>query len=116
MNDADIYKLIGNNIRNNRKAQGLTIQDISNMTDMDWSFLARIETGKGIPSIASIQKIAKALNIELADIFTKQQKNILDKAIVNIINSYSGHDKKNVLDILKSVSLLKKRKTQPERE
>jgi transcriptional regulator with XRE-family HTH domain len=104
------YKIIGNNIRRIRELQGLTIQNISDITDTDWSFLARIETGKGIPSIATIYKIAGALNIEAYELFIEKQSDnkILDKNIINTINSYPTESKKTILDIIKLIKTLKK--------
>ncbi|MCL1972454.1 MAG: helix-turn-helix domain-containing protein [Endomicrobia bacterium] len=107
MENEELYKLIGNNIRKNRKDQCLTIQDIANLTDTDWSFLARIETGNGIPSIATVNKIAKALNIGLEDIFKKQKNdNLIDKTVINLIESFSENDKKNIVKILKTIKLI----------
>lgn len=47
-----------------RKAAGLSLEDLSDRTDISTSQLSRIETGKREPRVADIEKIAKAVGVD----------------------------------------------------
>jgi transcriptional regulator with XRE-family HTH domain len=48
-----------------RIKKGLTQQELANLSGMLQPAIARIESGEGIPSLSSLQKIAKALGTKL---------------------------------------------------
>jgi len=60
---------MGDTIRSFRKSQGRTIQELSSSTGLSAAFISRMERGEINPSIASIMKIARALHINMADLF-----------------------------------------------
>ena len=60
---------IGDKIREIRIAQGLTIQTISEATDLSASFISRMERGDINPSLSSVKKIADALQISVGHLF-----------------------------------------------
>lgn len=102
-----IYSKIGFKIRGIRKMQGLTLENLSDKAELDWSFLARIETGKAIPSIMTLVKITKALNITMAELFSIYKENVpketklLEREIFQIIKKLSTPEKKRVKEIIK---------------
>ena len=55
----------GKTIRLQRRLKSLTLKDLSARTDLSISFLSEVERGVSQPSIASLRKIAQALNISL---------------------------------------------------
>ena len=58
---------LGEQIRNVRKEQGLSIVELSDKTGLSTSHLSEIETGKTTnPGVAVLQKIATALGISLS--------------------------------------------------
>lgn len=59
----------GKRIRFLRKKFGLTIEELSNLADMNAKYLQRCETGKENFSISILYSIAKSLNISLTSFF-----------------------------------------------
>jgi len=53
--------LIGGAVRARRKAQGLTMVQVAQATDLSQGFLSRIETGRVLPSVMTIYRLAEAL-------------------------------------------------------
>ena len=52
-----------------RKALGITQEKVAEFTGIETSFYGQIERGANIPSLATIAKIAKVLNLEIRDLF-----------------------------------------------
>ena len=99
-----IYKSIGQKIRALRKAQGMTLEDLSNEAKIDWSFLARIETGKAVPSLQTLYTLSKVLGISLSKLF--DDKNIsaqssTEQGFKNLFNKLSEKEKQKALQIIK---------------
>ena len=55
---------LANNIKKYRLKNKLTIQQLANMIDVDYSQIGRMERGMVNPNISIIFDIAEALNIE----------------------------------------------------
>ncbi len=66
---ADTKKLIGARIKELRKQAGLTQERLAETVGMDSRHLSRLETGKHFPSLDSLERIAEALNVPLAEFF-----------------------------------------------
>ncbi|MCX5778741.1 MAG: helix-turn-helix transcriptional regulator [Elusimicrobia bacterium] len=103
---SDIYMQIGGRIREVRSKQNLTLEELSSKADLNWSFLARIETGKAIPSIQSLVKIAKELKIPLKDLFSDsvfRQDELLDRQATSLIQQLKTSDKTQLIQVLKLI-------------
>ena len=74
------YKL-GNKIRILRKAVGLTQAALAEAADISINFMGCIERGERAPSIETIDKLAKALNISPKEFFEFPDSE--DEAIVS---------------------------------
>ena len=61
--------LIGKNIKKLRKQKGLSQDRLSKLSDISYNTVIKLESG-GItnPSIDTIQKLAKALNVSVDDL------------------------------------------------
>jgi len=60
---------ISKNIRRIRKAKGLSQDRLSKKADLALNTIAKIETSEGVnPTVETLQKIAKALDVSLADL------------------------------------------------
>ena len=66
---ADTFTLLGRRIREERKARGLTQQQLADVVGMDAGHLSRVEHGKAVPSINAVKKIADALALPIAKLF-----------------------------------------------
>ncbi len=67
----EIYKILGQRIRELRKERKLTLEDLAFGLGMDYSFLAKAETGKAVPSINALYRISKGLNVDFFQLFVK---------------------------------------------
>ncbi len=65
---------IGSNIRTIRKRKNVTIAQICDKTGLSQGFLSQIETNKTSPSIATLENIAKALDIPLAYLLLQKEE------------------------------------------
>lgn len=66
----NIYAFIGRRIREERKARGMTLEDVASKASMNASFLHYIEKNKKKPSLDTVGRIAGALGIPLDVLFS----------------------------------------------
>lgn len=65
----DIYKVIGERIRKLRKVRGLSQEKLAERAGIDRSHMGFIEQGRRQPTIATLHKLSKTLNISLEKLF-----------------------------------------------
>lgn len=65
---------IGNKIRELREKQNYTLQDLSTKTGLSKALLSQIENNRVIPPIATLLRLAKALNVGLSYFFQDEVK------------------------------------------
>ena len=58
-------KVLGNNIRTERKRQLLTIEQLAEKVNITDNFLGKIERGDSMPSLPTIERIARALHVSI---------------------------------------------------
>jgi len=66
--ELEFIKRIGNNIKKVRKNKNLTQLDLASSLNIEDSALRRIENGRTNPTIKTLLKIAKALDISIFDL------------------------------------------------
>ncbi|PIV52409.1 MAG: MerR family transcriptional regulator [Elusimicrobia bacterium CG_4_10_14_0_8_um_filter_37_32] len=54
-------KIVGMNIKKIRKEKGITLGKLGSILDVSASFLSQVEVGRATPSLATLKKIADAL-------------------------------------------------------
>lgn len=59
---------LGARLRQHRHAAGLTLADLSARVELDKGYLSRIENGKKVPPLATLSRLASALDIEAASL------------------------------------------------
>ena len=70
--EKDIYYLVGQNIKKQRKLKGITQKKLSEMTFYSYEFIRKIESRSDCRNTFSLDttaKIAKALNIDIRLLF-----------------------------------------------
>lgn len=95
-------KTIGQNIRQERKRQLLTIERLAEMAQITDNFLGKIERGEGMPSLQTIDSIAWALNVSIDFLLGNPEQNIDYKYINSLmeINDLSQENKARFLDFI----------------
>ncbi len=64
-----LLKKFGQNLKKLRNEKGLSQEELSYRADLDISQIGRIERGVVNTSICVVQKIAKALEVDMKDLF-----------------------------------------------
>jgi transcriptional regulator with XRE-family HTH domain len=63
---------IGSTIRGYRLQKGMSQGDIEKRTGLLRCYLSRVENGHTVPSLETLQKIARALDLQLAEFFAEE--------------------------------------------
>jgi transcriptional regulator with XRE-family HTH domain len=98
---------IAKKLKKIREAKGMTAKQVISAVDMGAAMYSRIENGKTEPSLSTLEKIAKALGVSLADFFTDDNKlddiNSFDASLmekVKTIDTLNEEEKKTVFSIV----------------
>ena len=62
-------QILGANIRAQRKAQGLSLENLSARANLDWAYIGRVERGTINIGMVNLSKIAKGLRCKLQELF-----------------------------------------------
>lgn len=62
-------KLLGERIKELRKAKGLSQSQLSESIGVDPKHMSRIEVGNSYPSLDGLERMAKVLGVEIKDFF-----------------------------------------------
>ncbi|MBQ8458654.1 helix-turn-helix transcriptional regulator [bacterium] len=71
-------ELLGLKIKEIRKQRHITQETLAEMVDLDIGYISKLEVGRNFPKIGTLEKIANALNVELAELFQFTRQNDLD--------------------------------------
>jgi len=109
----NIYKLLGQKIREERKKLSLTQEELAEKAGITANFLGHIERGTKKARLDTIEKLASALEIPIGTLFSKvkyvpKKEDLLLKKLVSAVRDKEPADKKLLLKLAKLV--LKKRK------
>jgi len=63
---------LGESIRKIRQAKGLSQGEMQKRTGILRSYLSRVENGHTVPSLATLQRLALAMGVALADFFAAE--------------------------------------------
>ena len=102
------YKMnIGDNIKRIRVARNLSQKEVITIAKLDAAQYSRIENGKTDPSVTTLEKIAKALGVSLAELFAATDElkeiNSYDKTImekVSLMESLNKDEKHTIYTML----------------
>jgi len=85
--------MIGSKIREKRKQNGLNLKKLAEMTDLTPGFLSQIERDLAEPSITSLKKISKALNVPVFYfLMTKEEeRSVVKKNERQVLNFHDSH-------------------------
>ena len=81
----DNKKLLGQRIKYFRKAKKLTQEQLAELVGMEPNSISIIESGRNFPTLNSLEKIARALDIEL-NILIRYSRTRTNSEIIDNIN------------------------------
>ena len=99
-------ELLGARIKELRKGKGLTQQQLAELIDIDPKHLSKIEVGNSYPSLYNLEKITKALEVKMQDLFKfehhKSRKEQI-KEITKMLNEANDDSVKLTYKILSEI-------------
>jgi transcriptional regulator with XRE-family HTH domain len=72
MDSVSLSRNIGTTIRGYRLQRGMSQGDIEKRTGLLRCYLSRVENGHTVPSLETLQKIARALDLQLSEFFAEE--------------------------------------------
>lgn len=107
---SDIAVFLGNRIRELRKAQKMSQEELAYRSSINPAHLGQIERALKNPTLDTIDQIAAALNISLSELFNpyiKVQEQLIDNITMGKIQDLlSGMSHSQQKDILKLIKLI----------
>ena len=70
MSNNSIQINVGKQIQKIRELKGLSQQDLSAKCNFEKSNMSRLEAGKINPTLSTLEKVAKALDVSLVELFS----------------------------------------------
>ena len=61
---------VGRKLRETRRRSDMVIDDVASQSGLSRAYISQIETGKASPTLQTVEKLAGALNIPMAALFT----------------------------------------------
>lgn len=107
---------IGERIKKIREARGLSQKEVATMIKMDQSQYSKLEKDKTDPSVSTLNKVAKALGIQLSELFADdllRDVNSYDKSAmekISLIDQLDEEEKKSIFKIIDGLISKKKMK------
>lgn len=89
-------KLLGAKIKNLRKKSNFTQEKLSEIIDINPRQMVRIEMGQSFPTIENLEKIAKALNTSVKELFNNDSFDDAKKLKEKIIEKLEKIDEKSL--------------------
>ena len=81
------FKIIKANIRYYRTQSNMTQEDLAEKAQVSWSYLSAIESGSKYPSLKFIMKMARALDVELFQMFREREDGKIRYKDISSINT-----------------------------
>ena len=70
MSENSLQLIVGKNIQRIRESKGISQQELAAKCNFEKSNMSRLEAGRVNPTLSTLEKVAKALDISLAELFT----------------------------------------------
>jgi transcriptional regulator with XRE-family HTH domain len=104
---SQILAKLGNRIKVLRKMQGLSQEKLATKAKLHYTYIGAVERGERNLSLQSIEKIAKGLNVSIAELFSFSEKPSteagLREEIANLLRNKDVKALERVLKVLKAL-------------
>lgn len=100
---------IGNRIKAQRKRNNLSQEKLAELSGLNTSYIGQIERGDKNPSIETVYKIAKSLNINISTLFenlmtSDEHKNQYPQSVYSMMLECSEEKCKKIFEIVSIIS------------
>ena len=96
-------KNFGKQVKKLREAKGLNQEQLAELVGLEYQTISRIETGFYFTSYENLEKIAKALEVKLKDLFDYNDETCSKEDLIKCLNSSISTLEKEKLVILKKI-------------
>lgn len=89
----DLSKLVGQNLRSLRTKRELSLDGLANLSGVSRAMLGQIETGKSVPTISLLWKVASALQVPFSSLLASNEGSgtvVLRKLNAKVLQSSEG--------------------------
>jgi transcriptional regulator with XRE-family HTH domain len=69
MQHMTVQQRVSKNIQRLRREKDLSQEEVAHLADIHQTYLSGVETGKRNPSILVVERISKALGVDISEIF-----------------------------------------------
>ncbi len=99
--------MYGGRLRKLRKERGFSQEQIALRAEITTSYYGQIERGQANPSVGLLEKICGVMNVNIVDIFTETNTNLLgidalSMQILHQLNGKTDKEKEIILSIIKN--------------
>lgn len=98
--------LLGSRIKELRKIKGLSQEQLADIVDLDPKYVSFIECGRNAPSLETMDNIAKALKVEIKDLFEfahLQAGGVKVEEIEKLLEGADEEKKRTIMKIVRAV-------------
>lgn len=99
----DNKKKLGLKIKELRKRKGLTQEELAELIQMEQNSISVIESGRNFPTLGTLEKIAKVLDVNLSDFFDYDYIEDIDVIKASTEDIISKMDDKQLRQLFKYV-------------
>lgn len=104
---SQILDKLGNRIKKLRKMQGLSQEKLAAKAKLHYTYIGAVERGERNLSLQSIEKIAKGLNVSIAELFSLPEKPSIEADLrEEITNLLCNKDVKTLTLVLRVLKAL----------
>ena len=102
----DNKKKLGKRIKELRKNAGLTQEQVAEQIEMEQNTISVIESGRNFPTLMTLEKIAKVLNVELSDFFDYEYLADIDSIRCYVQNKFQQLNETKLRQLFKYMKTL----------
>jgi len=104
----DLPILVGRNVQELRKRARLTQAELAERIDVSPEFLSRVERGLKSPSLETVEKIAKALGLQVKELFQegprrRTAESDLRSELQHMVGGVDGPTLRQVIEVTRAV-------------
>ena len=99
----DNKKKLGLKIKELRKRKGLTQEELAELIQMEQNSISVMESGRNLPTLGTLEKIAKVLDVNLSDFFDYDYIEDIDVIKASTEDIISKMDDKQLRQLFKYV-------------
>ena len=101
----DLLKAVGRRVRSAREELGLTQDQLAERAGLHVSYVGQIERGLREPSLKSLEAVATALSLQLADLLAEDplKEGRLLRELERVVGDLEPPQQREVLDVVRRV-------------